>query len=75
VIVGGTTAAALAGGYLIRKRNRRSTVRGRAQFPLPLRDGKLDVGAIAAAARKAGEVGQQLGDIGAAIERTQKHKK
>ena len=71
VIVGGTAAAALVGGLLIRRHSRDSAVR---RIPLPIRDGKLDLAAIASAARKAGEFGQQLGDIGNAIERAQKHK-
>ena len=36
---------------------------------LPIKDGKLDLDAVASAARRAGSIGQQLGDVASAIER------
>jgi hypothetical protein len=66
-IIGGA-AAGVAGGLMLQRRRSRSGTNGLSGI---FRDGQLDLGAIAAAARKAGDVGQQLGDIGKAIERTQ----
>jgi hypothetical protein len=45
------------------------------RLPLPIRDGKLDLEGIASAARRVGEMEEQVGDIGAAIERVQHEKR
>jgi hypothetical protein len=39
---------------------------------VPIRDGQLDLDAIASAARSVGAVGQQVADIAAGLKRAQK---
>jgi hypothetical protein len=77
LIVGGAATAGVVGGLAIHRRNSRSRLglNGLSGIPLPVRDGRLDLDAIAAAAHRAGSLGQQLHEIGNALEHAQKGRK
>ena len=75
LIVGGAAAAGIAGGLIAQRRSSRSRFNPNGLSKLPIRDGKLDLGALASAAHKAGELGQQMNDIGTAIDRAQGRKR
>lgn len=74
LIVGGAAAAGVIGGVLVHRRAARSPD-GFTGISNLVRDGKLDLDVVAGAARRAGAMGQQLGEIGTAIERVERGKK
>jgi hypothetical protein len=74
LIVGGAATAGVIGGLIVHRRSSRSGRNGFSRIHLPLRDGKLDLSTIAAAAHKAGELGQQANELGTALDRVQRGK-
>ena len=66
--------AGVAGGLVIKNRAGRSNGKRLSGIRLPVRDGKLDLDAVAQAARSVGTMSQQVGDIAAAAQRAQQGK-
>jgi hypothetical protein len=62
---------------VIKNRANRSRFNGKGLrgIPLPIRDGKLDLDAVASAAHSVGSVGQQVGDIASALQAQQGKRK
>ena len=73
LIVGGAAMAGVLAGLIALRRNGGSNHLGSGRW-IPMRDGRLDLDAIAEAAKTAGSFGQQLSDIGTAIETVQRRK-
>ena len=76
LIIGGAAVAGVAGGLALR----RHATAGRRRSPLsgpnlPMRDGRLDLGAMANGAQRLGELGQQLGDLAAVFGQADKKAK
>jgi hypothetical protein len=74
LIVGGAAVAGVVGGLVVKRLNNGSRSNGMRlrDIPLPIRDGKLDLDAVASAAQSVGSFGQQLGDVANALKRVQK---
>ena len=74
LIVGGAAVAGVVGGLVVKRLNNGSRSSGMRlrDIPLPIRDGKLDLDAVASAAQSVGSFGQQLGDVANALKRVQK---
>jgi hypothetical protein len=75
LIVGGAAIAGVAGGLVAKNRVSSSKRGRRPRFSLPTRDGKLDLDAVASAARRVGAMGEQVGEIANALERAGLSKK
>ena len=70
LIVGGAAITGLAGGLVANRRLRRSR---RSRFAgFSLRDGSLDLDAVASAARRVGSLGQSVADMADAAQATQR---
>jgi hypothetical protein len=73
LVVGAAAAAGIAGGLVAKRLSNGSRSKGMrlSDISLPIRDGKLDLDAIASAAERVGSFGQQLGDVANALKRVQ----
>jgi hypothetical protein len=67
LVIGGAATAGLVGGLAVRARAKRSSRRFGGGLPLPMRDGKLDLEAIEAAAKRLSSVTNQIGEIAGAM--------
>jgi hypothetical protein len=71
LVIGGAAVTGAAGA-LIAKNRWGGSGRGRGgrrRISLPMRNGKLDLDAVASAARRVGAIGEQVGDVANAIQR------
>jgi hypothetical protein len=73
LIFGGMAIAGIAGGVAVKNRTgapRPKPRRRLAGLPWPIRDEKIDLDAVAAAARRVSTLGQQVADVAVAIQAT-----
>jgi hypothetical protein len=80
LLVGGAALAGIAGGLVMRERNHKSRnplkrIGGPSAAKAMSGVSKIDVDSLTTAAKRVGKIGQQVGDVAEAAEKTRKKNK